>query len=632
MVELATINSIGKNRSGRIEKETLQSELDKYAGKGTTNVTYEGTFLVKFIETTRMYEVDDNGDITYWGIEEELLGKAIITASPPSNTTPKLTQEVEIGIKTPVSIEDTKINLLYAWNKDKNSKPEDSNYITTTLSNGERERKGNCVSTDTEEGAYYLWVKVILNEKEIIKCFGPYAIKDHETLIECANEKESTSSFLGNTEIQRNQIEKVTIATSKGSHTLNDTNCWDVSQKQNGKYIAWYEKNTGNDYYSVTIAGDGGVTANSNSSYLFSYIGYNGEDNKVIYGIENLDTGLVTNMSHMFSNCVNMNEINLERFKTENVCSMNRTFYGCKNLVKLDLNNFDTSKVTSLYGTFENCESLRELKIEDWDTQNVTTMGEGNIGISAGGTFRGCKSLRELNLSKWDTRNVLCMARTFENCTSLEYVDISSFNTENVKQIWFMFAGCEKLTKLDASKIQFKKANNLREMFRDCKKLEELDVSNWNMENIQYLSGLFERCSSLQTLDVSKWNTTNFNDLSCIFDGCSSLKELDISNWNVEKTNNLSWTFSGCSNLEKLDFSKWKAENLTNMYWTFSNCKKITQLDLQGFNTSKVTKMQGIFSNCSSLEKLNIINWSVNKAEDTKHMFRSNSNNSGNNY
>ena len=44
----------------------------------------------------------------------------------------------------------------------------------------------------------------------------------------------------------------------------------------------------------------------------------------------------------MFSNCLQLKNLNLSSFKTENVIDMSYMFYNCCNLTNLDLSLFDT--------------------------------------------------------------------------------------------------------------------------------------------------------------------------------------------------------------------------------------------------------------------------------------------------
>ena len=64
IVEKATVQSMGNNKYGNIEENGLQSELDKVAGGGKTDVTDIGDeFEVVFIDSNRYYMVDKDGNV-----------------------------------------------------------------------------------------------------------------------------------------------------------------------------------------------------------------------------------------------------------------------------------------------------------------------------------------------------------------------------------------------------------------------------------------------------------------------------------------------------------------------------------------------------------------------------------------
>ena len=67
IVEMATIQTMGKNKYGNIVKEELQAELNKNLGNGVTDVLYgdDEDYIVKFNQSKRYYSVNSNGDIEY---------------------------------------------------------------------------------------------------------------------------------------------------------------------------------------------------------------------------------------------------------------------------------------------------------------------------------------------------------------------------------------------------------------------------------------------------------------------------------------------------------------------------------------------------------------------------------------
>ncbi len=625
IVEQATVQAMGKNKRGNIVRNELQDELDKITGEGKTIVTAdteEGGYFVKFVDSGRIYKVSIDGDVTYLGEEDELITQAEIVANPESNTTPELLQRVDLTVKTPIEIEGAEYSLVYAWNQDKENAPEDTKFIETTLIGNGRIRTTTVFSSDTVGGDYYLWVRVVVGEIEREVCFGPYTIRDHTTLIVTSGETASTSGFLGNTEIERRLIESVNITTSLAGHSKNDANTWDVSQSQNGMYLAWSEDSDNDGYYEVTIAGDGGVVANSNSSYLFANIGYRVENQEVsITGLENLETGLVTNMSYMFREC-KVQQLNLNTFDTSNVTNLQYMFYNCTNLEALDLNNWNTSNVTNLFSTFQSCTNLKTLEVSDWDTSKVTLMGEQTGYVAYGGTFEGCSSLTELDLSGWDTLNVVGMGNMFYGCSILTELNVSNFDTSNVISMYEMFRNCSKLQELNVSNFNTSNVTKMGYMFNNCSNLTKIDVSKFNTSNVTDMSNMFNNCSSLTELDVNNFNTSNVTNMSNMFNNCSSLIELDVSNFNTNNVTNMSNMFNNCSSLIELDVSNFNTNNVTNMNGMFYNCRSLTALDVTKFNTSNVTNMSNMFFYCSSLTELDVSNFDTSNVTDMSAMFR----------
>ena len=119
---------------------------------------------------------------------------------------------------------------------------------------------------------------------DIFECVSPNSSDSYEN-----NEK---SGFLGNTSIQRQYIESVRFVAWNTNFTTKD-NRWDVSEAQDGSVMAYYETGTSNDVYVVYIASNGDkLYTNTDSGYLFAYIGYNSkcQDTETIQGLDLLNT------------------------------------------------------------------------------------------------------------------------------------------------------------------------------------------------------------------------------------------------------------------------------------------------------------------------------------------------------
>ncbi len=64
IVEKATVQAMGNNKYGNIEESELQQQLDKETGEGETRVRIiRKKYIVQFIDSDRMYRVDNNGNV-----------------------------------------------------------------------------------------------------------------------------------------------------------------------------------------------------------------------------------------------------------------------------------------------------------------------------------------------------------------------------------------------------------------------------------------------------------------------------------------------------------------------------------------------------------------------------------------
>ena len=563
------------------------------------------------------YEIDENGKVEYIGKENELISKTKIEASPTENTTPELVQKVNVTVKTKIAMENDDITLVYAWSNNENTKPEDNKYIKAQLAGDAKNKTAQIASNDTEEGNYYLWIKAIIGEKEVEKKYGPYAIKDHTTLTSCADENDSSSVFLKGT-ITRNQIESVTIGTSLEGHTVSEENCWDVSSDKSEKYLAWYEDKDSDGYYEVTIAGEGGIVANSNSSNLFRYVGYNGDDTTVFYGLENLNTELVTDISNMFNCCKNATSIDVRSFNTKNVTNMESLFYNCQNVTSLYIDNLYTNNVISMAHMFGKCQNIVNLDLNSFNTSNVTNM------LSM---FYGCSSLTDIDVSEFDTSNVNNISYMFRECRNIASLDISNFNTSNVTSMTNMFAYCDNLINLNVRNIDTNRVTTMSEMFLGCSKLTNLDISNFNTSNVTKMYGMFSYCNNITELNLSNLDTSKVTNMFSMFNGCVGLTNLNVDNFVTNNVKNMSFMFNGCSNLINIDLSNFDTSNVTDMSYMFNYSSNLMSIKLDNFDTSKVTNMECMFRNCRKVTDLNINKFNTNNVSNWTNMFSSVSSN-----
>ena len=271
----------------------------------------------------------------------------------------------------------------------------------------------------------------------------------YNRLRSASTETSASSGFLGNTSIQRQNVEKVEFVSGiSGSIADGVQQVWDVSAVGDDSILAWTNQTSAP--YTVYIGSEGGILANRNSSYLFAYIGYSSscDEAEVIANLDLLDTSSTTDMSNMFKNTGYRAMTSLDlgsNFNTSNVTNMRYMFdaTGYKKMQTITLGNkFDTSKVTNMDRMFRDCGygELTTLDLgSNFNTSKVTNMS----GMFA---RAGYNKLASLNLgSNFDTSNVTDMSYMFLEAgyTLMPSLNLGDkFNTAKVTNMISTFSYC----------------------------------------------------------------------------------------------------------------------------------------------------------------------------------------------
>ena len=412
----------------------------------------------------------------------------------------------------------------------------------------------------------------------------------YNTLKSTTEERSNTSGFLGNNNIQRQNISNVTFTDSTKS--ANSTK-WDVSDMGDGSILAWSVANGSKGAKTVYIGSNDSIYANVDSSYLFANIGYSSicSSTSAISNIYLLNTINVTNMSNMFWNTGynSMTTLNLgDNFYTTNVTNMSKMFAGCGYTMMNSFSigtNFNTSKVTDMSWMFANF---------------------------------GNKKLGTLSLgSNFDTSNVTNMEWMFADCgyTSMSIFYIGSkFNTSKVVNMSYMFEyfGYTKLETLSlGSNFNTAKTINMSHMFAytGYTAMTGLTLSsNFNTSSVTDMSYMFYKTgyTAMTSLTLgSGFNTSSVKDMSNMFayTGYTAMTSLTLgSDFDTSSVINMSSMFyyTGYTKMPSLDLGdKFYTANVTNMTSMFygTGYKVMTSLDLgPAFNNISESNNSLIFT------------------------------------
>ena len=165
-----------------------------------------------------------------------------------------------------------------------------------------------------------------------------------------------------NSTIPRSKICAVTFLDSTEDAPIS---AWDVSENQNGKVLAWVNKE--GEMYHLYIAANGGINGEKSSEELF--FNYRNLESVDFNGCYYSDNAL--SFAGMFNNCEKLQELDLGELKTGKALSMVCMFQGCKALEKLDISGFDTSRVKKMTAMFNGMFALKSLNLGDFNTEWV---------------------------------------------------------------------------------------------------------------------------------------------------------------------------------------------------------------------------------------------------------------------
>ena len=251
---------------------------------------------------------------------------------------------------------------------------------------------------------------------------------------------------------------------------------------------------------------------------------------------------------YIFDQKKNETSVKVELFGSDGINNMSSTFNNCSALFSLDVSQWDISNVTDLSHMFRSCINLQSITgLNQWNTKNVSNMSD---------LFFECSNLKEMpDISNWKTSKVTNMCNMFKGCKNLKCLpDISNWDTKQVTNMSNIFSDCKSLYDLpDISKWNIDKVTNLSRMFNCCESIKAFpDISIWKTSNVSNMDFMFCECKSLNNLpDISKWDTSKVIDFQQIFFQCSELKQLPKieETWIINQKSNISNMFFGCTKL-----------------------------------------------------------------------------------
>lgn len=440
---------------------------------------------------------------------------------------------------------------------------------------------------------------------------------------------------------------------------------YDSKRLKNGGVVEWWNETSISSVATKVIVDESCSEAKvTNMSHWFN----NFTQLDSIIGLNNINTGEVTDMSHLFSLCSQLSYIDWDPTDAKAVKDMSYMFQGCQSLFDLDLSHlttssdlnstscmffgcsslqtlrlsmeFNTEGVTSMSYMFRDCHSLAYFPVEYFYVDNVTTMD---------GMFQNCYNVGVLDLFYWQSYSLKFADSMFENCYDLTTVDLTLFDMTNIVSASDMFRGCMSLKYIvcedDWSGIAGLSTSD--NMFLNCASLVGGAGTPYNEGHVNYSWARTDKgegnegyfCATLPRLygvasDGSKTLTLyydckkdekggvpNWSDSEAFnFKDKVTKVVLDPSVKDARPTSTKSWfyTWSKLEEIEHLDYLNTSA--VTDMSFMFSQCHRLKAIDVSNFKTTNVTNMEEMFENCS-VEALALSSFDTHNVTDMSGMF-----------
>ena len=271
--------------------------------------------------------------------------------------------------------------------------------------------------------------------------------------------------------------------------------------------VPWYETSSGTLILAGVLENSG-----SNGVKLPDNLGVDRQYIKHVVAEEG--TVLPANCEAFFQGMTQVETIDLSRADAGSVTSMFHMFKDLPNLRSVTFGtHFNTGSVSDMHEMFSNCSSLTALNLDGWDVRKVQFMNS---------MFYNCGKLKTISFKGWNTSSLSSIFGMFYSCESLEHLDLSSFNTSNVIDMADMFTGCSALTTVDLGSFDTSRVKNMSNMFYGCSNLVRVDLSSFHTANLKTTTEMFAYCTKLETIWVSEnWYIPEGVDTSAMFNGCN---------------------------------------------------------------------------------------------------------------
>ena len=349
----------------------------------------------------------------------------------------------------------------------------------------------------------------------------------------------------------------------------------------------------------------------------------------------------VTDVSSMFSNCVNLTE----DFEIPyHITNCTEAFKGCTSMTHIhsNWNSTYTNGITST-DCYKGCTGITHIDDENvisYDGDNgldYVPLEWGGNGFTKDNTMILEVKIPNNNYSACICRNVNYYLTEDINKSKVSWGDGSRSelinqngnavtHTYSKSGTYIIKSHVHHYDKMQHANIKdcitrviqmprYKngnKINNFSNTFMQCRNLIYADFSNILTEGLTHRTfNTFNGCSNLQTVVLPK--NLDLEYTASMFEGCSNLTNIvNIDSMIMKHCKHASWMFKDCSKLGNIDVSDWEMNTMNTAGWScggiFSGCSSMTYFDVSRWNTSNWTTLNSMFKG-TSIESIDLSGW-----------------------
>ena len=322
----------------------------------------------------------------------------------------------------------------------------------------------------------------------------------------------------------------------------------------------------------------------TNASYMFyncSSFGftrpYRDPETLIYYGWngfyhDNSNTPQLINTSYMFYGCAKLAEDGIYNPETGEKIEEN-------NIIP-ETFNIDVRNVTNTSHMFENCTNLQGSDGALWElnTENVIDMSY---------MFNNCKALHAMYIqpdgAKFSFKNAKNVSHMFAGTCTINTINFSDstilyslliYDLNSIEDFSYMFSGSTGLMDIPFSTtndaLSFKNAKNMSYMFDGCSNIRSAKIVDWYTPNVTNMSYMFRGCTLMLFADIANFIIDNLVNTSYMFDGCTTLQKIftkSSADWNKSsKLSSSSNMFRNCTSLVGGNGTRYSSSNVNKAY------------------------------------------------------------------